>query len=115
MLLRGMTASAEALDNDLLGEVGPAILLLLVAIVNVGAVFLALELTRRQELTVRVALGAIAALFSGWLESILYGVRSHEPATIAGVALLVCRVTAVATYIPARRAASIEPTEALRE
>ena len=36
---------------------------------------------------------AIAALFSGWLESILYGVSRHDPATIAGVALLVCLVT----------------------
>jgi putative ABC transport system permease protein len=58
---------------------------------------------------------AIATLFSGWLETILYGVSRHDPATIAGVALLVCLVTGVATYIPARRAASIEPTAALRE
>ena len=58
---------------------------------------------------------AIAALFSGWLESILYGVSRDDPATIAGVALLVCLVTGVATYIPARRAASVEPTAALRE
>ena len=58
---------------------------------------------------------ATAALFSGWLESILYSVSRHDPATIAGVVLLVCLVTAVATYIPARRAASVEPTVALRE
>ena len=58
---------------------------------------------------------AIAALFGGWLESILYGVSRHDPATIAGALLLVCIVIAVATYIPARRAASVEPTAALRE
>jgi putative ABC transport system permease protein len=58
---------------------------------------------------------AIAAFFSGWLESILYGVSRHDPATIAGVALLVCLVTSVATYLPARCAASIEPMVALRE
>ena len=58
---------------------------------------------------------AIAALFSGWLRTILYGVSRHDPATIAGVALLMCLVTGVATYIPARRAASVEPTAALRE
>ena len=64
--LRGMTASAETFDDDLLGDVRPIILLLLaasalvmlVAIVNVGALFLALELTKRQELAVRVAVGA---------------------------------------------------------
>ena len=66
MQLRGMTASAEAIDDDLLGDVRPVILLLfaasalvmLVAIVNVGALFLARELTKRQELAVRLALGA---------------------------------------------------------
>jgi putative ABC transport system permease protein len=58
---------------------------------------------------------AIAALVSEWLETILYGVSRHDAATIAGVALLICLVTAVATYIPARRAASVEPTTALRE
>lgn len=58
---------------------------------------------------------AIAALVSGWLESILYGVSRHDPTTITGVVLLVCLVTGVATYIPARRAASVNPTTALRE
>ena len=64
--LRGMTASAKALDDDLLGDVRPVIrlllvasaLVMLVAIVNVGALFLALGLTKRQELAVRVSLGA---------------------------------------------------------
>src|SRR4030095_6974554 len=64
--LRGMPASAETFDDDLLGEVRPVIrllsvasaLVMLVAIVNVGALFLALGLTKRQELAVRVSLGA---------------------------------------------------------
>ena len=58
---------------------------------------------------------AIAALFSGWLESILYGVGRNDLATITSVVLLVCLVTGVATYLPARRAASVDPTAALRE
>jgi predicted permease len=58
---------------------------------------------------------ALAALLSGWLETILYGVSRHDAATLAGVALLMCVVTGLATYIPARRAASVEPTAALRE
>ncbi len=65
-MLRGMTASAKAFDDDLLGDVRPVIrlllvasaLVILVAIVNVGALFLALGLTKRQELAVRVSLGA---------------------------------------------------------
>ena len=64
--LSGMTASGKALDDDLLGEVRPVIrlllvasvLVMLVAIVNVGALFLALGLTKRQELALRVSLGA---------------------------------------------------------
>src|SRR4029453_12386098 len=56
-MLRGMTASANAFDDDLLGDVRPVIrlllvasaLVMLVAIVNVGALFLALGLTKRQE------------------------------------------------------------------
>ena len=58
---------------------------------------------------------AIAALIGGWLELILYGVSRHDPVTIAGVALVVCFVTRVATHVPARRASSVDPTEALRE
>jgi putative ABC transport system permease protein len=62
-----------------------------------------------------IAGAAIAALVSGWLETILYGVSRHDGGTIAGVALLMCVVTGVATYIPARRAASVEPSAVLRE
>jgi ABC-type lipoprotein release transport system permease subunit len=54
-------------------------------------------------------------LFGGWLETILYGVSRHDAATIAAVALLMCVVTGIASYIPARHAASVEPTVALRE
>jgi ABC-type antimicrobial peptide transport system permease subunit len=58
---------------------------------------------------------AIAALLSGWLGAILYGVGGHDTLTLASVAFVVCVVSGVATYVPARRAAGIEPTAALRE
>jgi putative ABC transport system permease protein len=58
---------------------------------------------------------AIAALLGGWLDTILYGVAVHDVATIAAVTALISVVTGVATYLPARRAAGIEPTAALRE
>ena len=48
---------------------------------------------------------AVAALFSGSLDTILYGVSRHDFATLAGVAVLMCLVTGVATYVPARRTA----------
>ena len=63
----------------------------------------------------RIGGAALVALFSGWLESILYSVSRQDPAMIAGVLLLVGLATTVATCIPARRAASGEPTLALRE
>jgi ABC-type antimicrobial peptide transport system permease subunit len=58
---------------------------------------------------------AVAALFSGWLDAVLYGITRHDFVTLTGVAVLVWVVTGVATYLPARRAAGIEPSVALRE
>jgi putative ABC transport system permease protein len=121
--------------------VGFAAICLLLSTIGLYGVVTAHVLERTREVGIRMALGAprsvvlravlleggtmtligmiggavVAALFSGWLESSLYGVGRHDPATIAGVLLLVCLVTGVATYIPARRAASVEPTAALRE
>ncbi len=121
--------------------VGFAAICLLLSTIGLFGVVTAHVAERTREVGIRMALGAsrsvvlrtvllegatmtligliggavIAALFSGWLESILYGVGRHDPATIAGVALLVGFVTGAATYIPARRAASVEPTVALRE
>ena len=48
------------------------------------------------------------------VQSMLYGVKPNDPATIAaGVAVLVA-VALAATWIPARRAAAVQPMEALR-
>jgi ABC-type antimicrobial peptide transport system permease subunit len=44
----------------------------------------------------------------------MYGVRPSDPVTYALVAFGVSAVALVATYIPARRAATIDPNEALR-
>ena len=67
------------------------------------------------QILIGLALGIPASLYAGYLmKSILYGVGSYDPIalTLAPVLLLVC--AAVAGFIPARRAASIEPMQALR-
>jgi macrolide transport system ATP-binding/permease protein len=48
------------------------------------------------------------------LRSMLFGVKSWDIATLAGVTVVLALASMLASYIPARRAASINPVEALR-
>jgi putative ABC transport system permease protein len=62
-----------------------------------------------------LGLGLIGALFlTRILSSLLYDVTPYDPVTFAGVAGLLTAVTLVACYIPARRAARLDPLVALR-
>jgi ABC-type antimicrobial peptide transport system permease subunit len=65
---------------------------------------------------VGAAVGVIAALTATRvLGSLLYDVAPSDPMTFAAiVGLLIAAVTA-ASWVPAQRAASVQPTEALRE
>jgi predicted permease len=60
-----------------------------------------------------VGLGG-AAMFSRYLDGILFGIEPLDPATFAGVALLFAIVAAMASYVPARRATTVDPLVALR-
>jgi ABC-type antimicrobial peptide transport system permease subunit len=67
------------------------------------------------QIGIGLAIALPAALGGGkFLASQLYGVTSRDPATLAIAAgsLIIC--SSIAAFIPARRAASIEPMRALR-
>jgi predicted lysophospholipase L1 biosynthesis ABC-type transport system permease subunit len=96
---------------------------------------------RRQEIGMRMALGATgfnvltlfmkqgfalttiglglglggALLLTRWLSSFLFGVEANDPLNFAAVSLLLLFVGLTATYLPARRAAKINPMVALRD
>jgi putative ABC transport system permease protein len=56
--------------------------------------------------------GAVAA--DQWIRSLLFGVTPADPATFAAVGCALTVTAVFATYVPARRAARIDPTDALR-
>jgi predicted permease len=62
-----------------------------------------------------LAIGIPVALLGGhFMSSQLYGVRTYDPFALAAAILVLSTFAAVAGFIPARRAASIEPMKALR-
>ncbi|HET9165282.1 MAG TPA: ABC transporter permease [Candidatus Angelobacter sp.] len=63
-----------------------------------------------------LVLGVVCALWAGRLvKSFLYGVKPLDAWTYVGVAILLIVVGSLAAVIPARRAAAVEPIEALRD
>jgi ABC-type antimicrobial peptide transport system permease subunit len=78
-----------------------------------------LGLVLRQGLTL-AALGLVIGLAgamaaTGLLRSMLFQVKTTDPLTYVGVALLLALVASVASYIPARRAVRVDPLRALRQ
>ncbi|MGA7316331.1 MAG: FtsX-like permease family protein [Silvibacterium sp.] len=62
-----------------------------------------------------IAIGAVCSLaFGGLLRGMLFGVRAWDLPTLATVAIVLGVLALFASYIPAHRAASVNPVEALR-
>ena len=64
---------------------------------------------------VGVVLGLGAAIgASRLMAGLIYGVSAVDPLTFFGVPAVLCAVALLATFLPARRAASLDPMLALR-
>jgi predicted permease len=67
------------------------------------------------QVLVGLVLGIPAALYAGYLmKSLLYGVGSYDWTALVGAPFMLALCASAAGFIPARRAASIEPMQALR-
>src|SRR5580658_8962744 len=63
-----------------------------------------------------IALGVLAAFeLTQAIASMLVGVKATDPVTFASMATLFFAIAAIASWLPARRAAGLDPTAALRE
>ena len=72
-----------------------------------------------RRATVLTALGLICGLAGAFLsarllETLLFGITARDTPTMAGAALVLGTVATIAAYIPARRAAAVDPLVALR-
>jgi len=117
-----------------------ALALLLASLGLYGVTAYAVAL-RRSEIGIRMALGAapgsvvrlvlarvttlvaigvvVGAGISVWasqfVATLLYGLEPHDPVTLAGAAVTLGAVGAIAGWLPARRASRIDPAEVLRD
>jgi ABC-type antimicrobial peptide transport system permease subunit len=119
---------------------GFGVLALALACVGIYGIMAYSVANRTNEIGIRLALGAqpgqvrgMILRESGWLASVgvvvgvggalaltrlvksmLYGVQPWDPATLVAGGLLLLAVALAASWIPARRAAGVQPMDALR-
>jgi ABC-type antimicrobial peptide transport system permease subunit len=134
---------AEVLTPDRLNAIlfgGFALVALAIAVIGVAGVLAFSVSARTREFGIRVAVGSSrgallrlvlgqaaklvsigiclglvgATLIARSIASLLYGITPFDPATLVGVSLMLAAVALLASYIPAHRAASVDPMVALR-
>jgi ABC-type antimicrobial peptide transport system permease subunit len=119
---------------------GFGLLALALATVGVYGIMAYLVANRRNEIGIRLALGAqpaqvrrmilresallavagivvgvgAALLLTRLVKSMLYGIQPYDLPTLAGGASILLVVALAASWIPARRAAGVQPVQALR-
>jgi ABC-type antimicrobial peptide transport system permease subunit len=65
--------------------------------------------------SIGVGIGLVAAaVLMRLMKSLLFGISPLDPLTYASVPLILAVATVLASYLPARRAAAVDPVEALR-
>ncbi len=101
----GIALRQSRILAGLLGFFGSVALLL--ATIGVYGVTAQIVRQRTAEIGIRMALGVLA---SSWL----YGVNALDPAAIGSAALVLATVALIGTWVPARRAARVDPISALR-
>ena len=91
-----------------LGIVG--VIALVLSVIGIYSLMAFLNTQRTQEIGVRMALGAGRAM-----ESVLFGLVSTSFVQLGALVVILGSVALVASYVPARRAARIDPMAALRQ
>jgi ABC-type antimicrobial peptide transport system permease subunit len=67
------------------------------------------------QILIGLVLGIPASLYAGYLmKSLLYGVGSYDATALVGAPFMLVLCATAAGFIPARRAATVEPMHALR-
>jgi ABC-type antimicrobial peptide transport system permease subunit len=67
-------------------------------------------------LAIGIAVGGVLALLAGrTATSLLYGLKPHDPVTLTIAVVALSAVAAGASFLPALRAAGLDPMVALRE